>query len=597
MSSKKPVSIDFRQPRNKKELLAFLGIDGSLLDEAVDKTKIFDDSEGREEEILDGLKITTLRMPSFFKHYIPKKGKHRNGECRVVWQACHYLEDAYKTFARRFDLFLRLAEKRYPHPHAYGYIRGRSTIENATPHCGKSLILHADIKNFFPSISADRIYQKFIELGIHEEVAGILTRFVTIEDSLPLGLHPSPMLANLICLDLDDKIALLAERYKCAYTRYADDISISGHTGIPSKEEIEKLLKEEGFALSERKFRITKPGQAHYVTGLSVTDSEFPRAPRSMKRHLRQELYYCTKYGVVDHLARIDGFQDFIRRGVNRLDGTVRYVANIEEAAQPTLRQEWAALLKRDDLEPSYSSLENRDIRYIVFFIDESEVEYEGKKGLALSIVQTEDCNIIDVNTAKILREHLADPFAGGKKKELEKKKMHYVDANEDLRKKYIDYISMSPFKGYLAYGKLGSHGDYEGLYLRLLEGLLSDRLMGCDGNAVLMVFEENSKISSERLKQTVGGIYAALEKTNNRRPVSAPKVLIGKKDEYLSFAVPDFLLGVWGDYIKKQDTSGDRAKLHFERLRDKYRIILDTDRGIVFSRKRPFLPENWNNA
>lgn len=457
--------------------------------------------------------------------------------------------------------------------------------------------MHADIKNFFPSISADRIHRKFIELGIQNEVADILTRFVTIEGSLPLGLHPSPMLANLLCLDLDDKITHLAEHYKCDYTRYADDISLSGRNEIPSKEEIEGLLKEEDFSLSERKFRITKPGQAHYVTGLSVTDKRFPRAPRSMKRHLRQELYYCAKYGIVDHLARIDGFQDFVRRGVNRLDGTVRYIANIEEEARPTLRQEWAALLKRDDLEPSYSSVDGRYTRYIVFFIDESELAYEGKKCLALSIVQTEDCNIIDMNTEKILREHLADPFAGGKKQDLEKNKMHYAHANEDLRKKYIDYISMSPFKGYVAYGKLESYDDYEGLYLRLLKSLLSDRLMGCDGNAVRVVFEENSKISSERLKQTVGRIYAALEKTNNRRPVSPPKILIGKKDEYLSFAVPDFLLGVWGDYIKKDSNSGDRAELHFERLRDKYRIILDTDHGIVFSRKRPFLPENWNNA
>lgn len=503
MSSENPISIDFRDPCNKKDLLTFLGIGEKLLNEAVEKS-IIDDNflENREEEILDGLKVKTINTPLFFKHYIPKKGKHRKGEYRVVWKACHYLEDAYKTFARRFDLFLRLAEKSYPHPNAYGYIRGRSTIDNATPHCGKPLILHADIKDFFPSISTDRIYHKFIELGIHGEVADILARFVTIGGSLPLGLHPSPMLANLLCLDLDNKIALLAEQYNCDYTRYADDISISGYTEIPSKEEIEELLQGEGFFLSERKFRITKLGQAHYVTGLSVTDKQFPRAPRSMKRRLRQELYYCTKYGVVNHLTRIDGFQDFIRRGVNRLDGTVRYIANIEEAAQPTLRQEWDALLKRDYLEPSYSSLEDRYKRDIVFFIDESEVEYEGKRRLALSIVQTEDRNIIDINTAEILRSHLADPYSGGKKKELEKKKMHYADANEDLRKRYIDYISMSSFKGYVAYGNLESYSDYEELYLRLLESLLSDRLMGCDGNVVHIVFEENSKINSERLKK-----------------------------------------------------------------------------------------------
>jgi RNA-directed DNA polymerase len=586
--SNEPISIDFREPKNKDQLLLFLGINESILNIIVKKTN--NDSSVKKDNplIIQGVEIPFLRLNNFIQHKIPKKGKP--GKYRIVWEASGLISDAYKTFTRRFDLFLRFAEKGYPHSCAYGYIRGRSTIENASPHCGKRFLLKADIHNFFPSISFERIYNKFISLEIKPEVAKILTHIVTIDNSLPLGLHSSPMLANLVCMELDKQFYDLALKYNCSYTRYADDISISGNVDVPSKEEINYILKKQGFAISESKFRITKPGQAHYVTGLSITDPKFPRAPRSMKRKLRQELYYCKKYGIADHLERIDGAFDFIKRGVNRIDGTVRYIGNIEEIALPNLRENWLSLLKKDDLEPSYTSI-NRDIRYIVFYIDESVVEYKGETYLALSLALTENCNEIDASTARILHDHLIDPYSGGKKKILEKKKMHYSDANEDLRKKYIEYLVSAPFRGYLAFCKLKSNKEYKNAYVSLLKHTLRNRFMGCDSAVVVMIFEENSKVPIKNIKDIVAEVYTDLKKTDNRRPVSPPDVIIGSKVGHLNFAIPDFLLGVWGDYIKKYDGNGDQSKFRFERLRDKYRIIFDIDNNITFSRKRPFLP------
>ena len=53
------------------------------------------------------------------------------------------------------------------------------------------------------------------------------------------------MLANLVCLDLDIKIHKLASAYGCKYTRYADDIAISGKKKLPSRKELEKIVREE----------------------------------------------------------------------------------------------------------------------------------------------------------------------------------------------------------------------------------------------------------------------------------------------------------------------------------------------------------------
>jgi hypothetical protein len=573
---------DFSIPTTLEELAPYIGVDPSFLERAI-------------------CNLQKRRLVYF--HTIKKRSVFRQNEVRLVWEANPLLAEAYKSFARRFDIFARCRDLRFPNQFSYGYVRGRSTIDNASKHCGAPLILHADIKNFFPSISDKRLEKSFQKLGINKKVSELLSQFLTIDNSLPLGFHASPMLANIVCLDLDDKLSKLAKSYNCTYTRYADDMTFSGKSSLPKKDEIKAILKEEEFLLSERKFRITKPGQAHYVTGLSVTDKMFPRAPRAMKKVLRQELYYCKKFGIKEHLCSISEeaqyvndseIHEIVRHGVNRLDGMVRYVANIEKKSWPNLRNEWADLLKRDNLSPSYKTIKRNYIRSIVMYIDETEIS--DKAILALSIAKMDHRdNVSNSNTTRIeLKRYLTDPLSGGNKENIKQNGLHYCDANEDLRKRYVDTMAVMPFKGYVAFGKLDSNEEYENKYLFLLKSLISDRLRACDGAEVTMIFEENSKVKTSQIIQIVEDSYNSLKTASDRRPVSSPKVIIGKKLEHLCFSIPDFLLGVfrryWNADEKEIKGKSERRHLHFERLRDKYKIILDVDKNIVYSRKRPIL-------
>lgn len=577
---------DFSIPTTLEELAPYIGVDPSFLERAI-------------------CDLQKRRLVYF--HTIKKRSVFRQNEVRLVWEANPLLAEAYKSFARRFDIFARCRDLRFPNQFSYGYVRGRSTIDNASKHCGAALILHADIKNFFPSISDKRLEKSFQKLGINKKVSELLSQFLTIDNSLPLGFHTSPMLANIVCLDLDDKLSKLAKSYNCTYTRYADDMTFSGKSSLPKIEEIKAILKEEEFILSERKFRITKPGQAHYVTGLSVTDKMFPRAPRTMKKKLRQELYYCKKLGIAEHLCNtdemaryasengIDITSEVVRHGVNRIDGMVRYIANIEKKSWPNLRNEWQELLKRDNLYPSYKSIKRSHIRNIAMYIDETEIS--DKNILALSIAKMDNKDAVsNSNTTRIeLNRYLTDPLSDGNKESIKKNGLHYCDASEDLRKRYVDTMAVMPFKGYVAFCKLDSNEEYENKYLLLLKSLISDRLRACDDTEVTMIFEENSKIKTAKIMQVVEDSYNSLKTASDRRPVSSPKVIIGKKLEHLCFSIPDFLLGVfrryWNPDEKEVKSKSKRRHLHFERLRDKYKIILDVEKNIVYSRKRPILP------
>ena len=85
---------------------------------------------------------------------------------------------------------------------------------------------------------------------------------MTIFDSLPLGLHTSPVLANAVCLEMDRDLRGLSAPGR--YTRYADDLTFSGAV-TPTRIEVQSVLERHGFQLSREKFREPIRGQGLYA--------------------------------------------------------------------------------------------------------------------------------------------------------------------------------------------------------------------------------------------------------------------------------------------------------------------------------------------
>jgi RNA-directed DNA polymerase len=572
----KKFSIDFRIPESASDLASYVGIDPHLFNEIVT-------SDDRKQ-------FYTL-------HQIPKRGRYRVGKFRDVWEVKNFvLAEAHKAIARRFELFARVSDSRFPHEAAYGYVRHRGTRDNAEVHCGAPLLLRADIRNFFPSIAIGRLKARFLELKMHPAAAEALAKFVTIDDRLALGLNASPMLANLICVDLDIKIQKLALAYGCKYTRYADDITMSAKRALPTKKEIQKIIEEEGFQLNEEKFRYTKIGQAHYVTGLSVSDVDGPHVPSRMKRRLRQELYYSKKFGIAEHLDRTD--DPTLQVGVNRLNGTVLYVSHIEARIADHLRSKWDEIQKRDGVGASYEPVPGRFAANVSCFVDETELAFGSKKFLALGLAFTETPNALTTSTFATLREHqIEDAFYPGDKVALAKKGLHFTDSHPDLRASYIKVLSGLPYRAFVIFGELESDQKYRETYVSLLAKILPKRLMWYNGANTHFIFEENSKIKLSHLEQVVGDAYHSLELANNRRPITKPQITIGKKLENHCFAVPDYMLAIFSRFAQSNEKPAEKniRTSQFERLRDKYRLIIDADSGVEFSRRRQFQP--WTVA
>jgi retron-type reverse transcriptase len=254
---------------------------------------------------------------------LPKKGRKRRGEFRVVYKAnsqtLRLLQKNIATALSKSTVFADCVQ---------GFTAKRSIVTNARAHLGAKILVHADIKNFFESIKLPQIQEAFQSLGCNAVIASTLSRVCSINGFLPQGSNASPILANLVCRNLDTDLLALASATGSVYTRYADDITFSGAT-VPRGDAIRDLLMKYGFELRGGTCRTQKRGKAQYVTGLTISDTSRPRVARRIKSRLRLELYYARKFGFEDHTTHA-GREESPILAEKRIAGWIKFIYSVE---------------------------------------------------------------------------------------------------------------------------------------------------------------------------------------------------------------------------------------------------------------------------
>lgn len=182
--------------------------------------------------------------------------------------------------------------------YAHGFVLERSIATNAIEHQGQTLVLGIDLKDFFPSIKYNRVLGYFKTIGYKEEIAIILTEMCTFKWRLPQGAPTSPMISNLIAWYLDNDLAKFCEERGLMYTRYADDITISGDQNLPRYTTIIiNKIEEAGFSINEDKLRLLTQGKCQKVTGVIV--NEKISIGKERKRKLKAIVHNIKKNGPI----------------------------------------------------------------------------------------------------------------------------------------------------------------------------------------------------------------------------------------------------------------------------------------------------------
>jgi retron-type reverse transcriptase len=258
-----------------------------------------------------------------------------------------------------------------PHDAAQGFTRGRSVVTHAGRHSGQAVVLRLDLKDFFASISAARVFGIFRTLGYSRAIAHVLTGLSTntvpqsiwqavpratdaaliqprfwlgralATPHLPQGAPTSPALANLAAFRLDRRLTGLATSAGLRYSRYADDLTFSGSRQLRRRREhlealVAEITADEGFAINQRKTALHSAGGRQSVCGIVVNAR--PNVPRSEYDELKAILHNAASHGPASqNRAGIADFEAHLR-------GRISWVASLNPARGEKLRRRFAEI-------------------------------------------------------------------------------------------------------------------------------------------------------------------------------------------------------------------------------------------------------------
>ncbi len=247
-------------------------------------------------------------------HYHFSWLKKKSGGWRLI-------ESPKQTLKQAQVKILREILDRVPtHSAAHGFVTGRSILTNAKPHVGHATLVKLDLSNFYATVGFSRVVAIFRALGYSREAAiwlGLLTTSAIpgnmafpardpyafepyLRRHLPQGAPTSPALANLSAYRLDLRLAGLSKSYGATYTRYADDLAISGPKELAGGLRVliplvQQIIRCERFRANTAKRRVLRAHQRQTIAGVVVNAK--PNVARDHYDRLKATLNNCVRLG------------------------------------------------------------------------------------------------------------------------------------------------------------------------------------------------------------------------------------------------------------------------------------------------------------
>lgn len=176
-----------------------------------------------------------------------------------------------KTIQERLQS--RILQKLPMPDYAYGAIKGKDNISNARRHQGKKYVFTTDLKNFFPSIRHNQVYQMFLSFGFSHTVARLLTQLTTYKGKIPQGAPTSSMVANLVFVKTGKRLQEFARKHRLTFTSFVDDLTFSSPIDFKDKtSDLIDVITQDGFKICHNKtnYKTRLP----IVTGVIVKNND-----------------------------------------------------------------------------------------------------------------------------------------------------------------------------------------------------------------------------------------------------------------------------------------------------------------------------------
>lgn len=231
----------------------------------------------------------------------------------------------------------------------FSYRKGVNVGHAVALHAKGRHFFQADLQNFFPSITSDIVKRTILSSAEYCPITDLneyldrIIELVTVEGSLPLGFSTSPIISNAVLKQFDDLFEQYCNEHQLTYTRYSDDIIVSG----PERELIAGLAeiivatfhraKIEHMRLNEAKVKVTSVGRKIKLLGMVILPNGTISVDTKLKNYVETLLHLYIK----DKSAFRNFIQQDASKSEEKLSGYLNYINTADQPYLDKLRRKY----------------------------------------------------------------------------------------------------------------------------------------------------------------------------------------------------------------------------------------------------------------
>ena len=219
------------------------------------------------------------RLVSYREQFIIRRDIEANGKTRKLAYPVGRLRAAHERMKFHLNKIMQPS-------YLFSPRKGRGQRDNAMLHLNQDQYLTMDLKQFYPSTTVAMVRNWLkLELGVYDDVAGLLAKLSCVDGKVSFGSPLTPVLCTMVHRKMFDEIASICATGSLRYSVWVDDLTISGAT-LPGRvvDEIREVIRKYG--LKSHKIHYHMGNGVVYITGIGVVGSNLV-APNSQNLKLR----------------------------------------------------------------------------------------------------------------------------------------------------------------------------------------------------------------------------------------------------------------------------------------------------------------------
>ncbi len=231
----------------------------------------------------------------------------------------------------------------------FSYRKGVSAYDAVLRHAQSKHFLLCDIEDFFPSLKRARVGQTILAARQSCPIADLeswierVLDLVCIDGAVPMGFSTSPAISNAVLLPFDNAFQRHCIDKGLTYTRYSDDLLVSGKDVLALKAAEESLVTAlEGIFAGELKPNLGKSKLLHVGGKVKLLGMVLlPNGTISVDASVKSEIEVLIHFYLRDRPK----FASFLKEGEQkaeaRLAGLLNYVNTVDPAYLEKLRKKF----------------------------------------------------------------------------------------------------------------------------------------------------------------------------------------------------------------------------------------------------------------